>query len=237
MSDPLPILYRDERYIAVHKPAGMLVHRSPMERREATFAIQTLREQIGQRVYPLHRLDRPTSGILLFALDEEALAAGQKLFEERQVAKTYLALTRGHPPESGRIDIALAKYRDTDGRIKSEQTQEALTLYKRLETFELPYPTDRYATTRYALLEIEPQTGRRHQIRRHLAHLRYPIIGDTRHGDSKANIAARSHSEIRRLMLAATDLSFTQPFTEKPIQLHCPPVADFQAALERVRQS
>ncbi len=231
---PLEILYRDERYIAIHKPSGLLVHRSPIDRRETRFAIQLLRDQIGQHVYPAHRIDRPTSGILLFGLDEEAGAKLSILFQERQVQKTYLALVRGHIPESGLIDSPLHKYEDADGHIKSSETQEAETAYKRLATAELPYPTERYNTTRYSLVELYPHTGRRHQIRRHLAHIRHPIIGDVRHGCNKANKLARQNVDIHRLLLAATDIEFPHPFEDKTVQIHCPLEASFQAALDRV---
>ncbi len=228
---PLEILYQDDRYIAIHKPSGLLVHRSPIDRRETRFAIQLLRDQIGQHVYPGHRIDRPTSGILLFGLDEEAGSKLSVLFQEREVKKTYLAVTRGHIPESGIIDSPLHKYKDQDGHIKSEETQEAHTDYKRLATVELPYPTERYETTRYSLVELYPHTGRRHQIRRHLAHIRHPIIGDVRHGCNKANKLARSNFNIQRLLLAATDISFPHPFEDKTVTIHCPLEESFQSAL------
>lgn len=231
---PLEILYRDERYIAIHKPSGLLVHRSPIDRRETRFAIQLLRDQIGQHVYPAHRIDRPTSGILLFGLDEEAGTALSVYFQERKVKKTYQAVVRGHISENGTIDSPLHKYEDQDGHKKSAQTQEALTAYQRLATTELPYPTERYDTTRYSHVELYPHTGRRHQIRRHLAHIRYPIIGDTRHGCNKANKHARTHFNIHRLLLAATQVEFEHPFDDKTVTITCPLEASFQSALERI---
>jgi len=234
---PLEILYRDERYIAIHKPSGLLVHRSPIDRRETRFAIQLLRDQIGQHVYPAHRIDRPTSGILLFGLDEEAGAALSILFQERKVEKTYQAVVRGHIPKSGIIDSPLHKYTDLDGHKKSTLTQEARTDYKRLATSELPYPTERYSTSRFSLVELYPHTGRRHQIRRHLAHIRYPIVGDIRHGCNKTNKLARENLNIHRLLLAATKVSFPHPFKEKLIQIACQPDASFQAALEHTKPS
>ncbi|EDY82985.1 RNA pseudouridine synthase family [Verrucomicrobiia bacterium DG1235] len=229
---PLEILYRDERLVAIHKPSGLLVHRSPIDRRETRFAIQLLRDQIGQHVYPAHRIDRPTSGILLFGLDEAAGTALSLLFQNREIQKNYLAVTRGHLPESGLIDSPLHKYEDADGHIKSSETQEAETAYRRLATTELPYPTERYDTTRYSLVELTPHTGRRHQIRRHLAHIRHPIIGDVRHGCNKANKLARSHFAIHRLLLAATHVVFVHPFTNAPLKIHCPPETSFQTALQ-----
>ncbi|MBC2606553.1 pseudouridine synthase [Pelagicoccus albus] len=223
----LDILYRDDRYIAIHKPSGLLVHRSPIDRRETRFAIQVLRDQIGQMVYPAHRIDRPTSGILLFGLDQEAGTRLSVLFQERKVQKRYHAIVRGHTPESGSIDSPLNKYEDLDGHIKSEQTQEALTHYQRLLASELPYPTERYATSRFSLLELKPHTGRRHQLRRHLAHIRYPIIGDVRHGCNKTNKLARSNFDIQRLLLAATHLSFQHPFENTEVAIDCEPEDSF----------
>lgn len=234
---PLEILYQDERYIAIHKPSGLLVHRSPIDRRETRFAIQLLRDQIGQHVYPAHRIDRPTSGILLFGLDQEACSKLSVLFQERKVQKTYQALVRGFIPESGLIDSPLNKYEDQDGHIKSEETQEAETAYKRLATTELPYPTERYDTTRYSLVELYPHTGRRHQIRRHLAHIRHPIVGDVRHGCNKANKLARANFNIHRLLLAATDISFPHPFEEKTVTITCPPEESFQVAVKSLKLS
>ena len=231
----LDILYRDDRYIAIHKPSGLLVHRSPIDRRETRFAIQLLRDQIGQRVYPAHRLDRPTSGVIIFGLDEEAGAALSIQFQERRIKKTYIAMTRGFTPESGTIDYPLRKYLDDDGHVKGDATQESSTEYARLSTSELPYPTDRYPSTRYSLVRLHPHTGRRHQIRRHLAHIRYPIIGDVKHGCNKTNKAAREHFGIHRLMLAATRLSFENPFSGEAILVECPLEESFMAALARTR--
>lgn len=231
IEEPLAIIYRDERIMAIHKPSGLLVHRSPIDRRETRFAIQLLRDQIGQHVYPAHRIDRPTSGILLFGLDEETGSKLSILFQERKVQKTYLAVTRGHTPETGLIDSHLHKYEDADGHVKSADTQEAETAYKRLATAELPYPTERYDTTRYSLVELYPYTGRRHQIRRHLAHIRHPILGDVRHGCNKANKLARANFAIHRLLLAATQVRFPHPFKNEQVTIHCPLETSFQTAL------
>ena len=231
---PLQILYQDTRYAAIHKPSGLLVHRSPIDWRETQFAIQLLRDQLGQRVHPVHRLDRPTSGVLLFALDEEAMVAMKKAFESRRVEKTYLAVTRGHAPQKGTIDYPLRKFLDADARKKSEEAQEAATEYTRLATSELPYPTDRYASTRYSLVQLHPLTGRRHQLRRHLAHLNYPIVGDTRYGDNKLNKSAREGSGIGRLMLAAVALRFEHPFSRVPIEIHCPLAPKFLSGLAKL---
>lgn len=229
---PLDILYQDEHYIAIHKPNGMLVHRTAMDRQATQVAIQLLRDQIGMKVSPVHRLDRPVSGLLLFALTDEALVAGMKLFEERKMHKTYLAIVRGWSPETGSIDSPLAKFIDEDARKKSDTTQSALTDFLTIAKSETPYPTDRYATSRFSLVQLHPHTGRRHQLRRHLAHIRHPIIGDTRHGDNTANKHARLHFGVGRNLLASTELSFTHPFSKESLTLTCPLAANFLAAAE-----
>lgn len=234
---PLEILYRDDHYIAIHKPNGMLVHRTSMDRHATQVAIQLLRDQIGQRVSPVHRLDRPVSGLLLFALTDEALGEGMKLFENRKVEKTYLAIVRGWSPDSDAIDYPLAKFADDDARQKTSVTQTALTTYRTLSRSELSYPTDRYATSRFSLVELHPHTGRRHQLRRHLAHIRHPIIGDTRHGDNTANKHAKEHFNIQRNLLASTELRFTHPITGESLHLTCPLADNFQSALEAMQLS
>ena len=187
---PLHILYRDDGLIAIDKPSGLLVHRSDIDRRETRFAVQLLRDQIGRRVYPAHRLDRGTSGMLLFAYDGETASKLGAQFESRAVEKTYLAVVRGHPPESGVIDHPLARRPDDYEHLPANASlaaQPALTRYRRLAVTELPYAVDRYPTSRYALVELNPETGRRHQLRRHLKHLAHPIIGDSTYGKGRHN--------------------------------------------------
>jgi tRNA pseudouridine65 synthase len=181
----LDILYRDDHLIAVHKPAGLLVHRSEIDRHETRFAIQLLRDQIGQKVWPVHRLDRGTSGVLLFALEREALIKASQAFEVNEVDKRYLAVVRGWPAESGVIDHALTRQLDDYERRPANgvgEAQTALTRFERLATVELPIAVDRYPSSRYALVRVQPETGRRHQIRRHLKHIAHPEIGDATHG-------------------------------------------------------
>jgi tRNA pseudouridine65 synthase len=154
----LDILYRDDFLVAIHKPAGLLVHRSDIDRHETRFAVQLLRDQIGQRVHPLHRLDKGTSGVLLFALDAGSAREVGGQFQRDQVNKRYLAIVRGWPPETGMIDHALSRRFDDYGRkLGPESTAEALpavTGYRRLATVELPEAVDRYPTSRYALVSL-----------------------------------------------------------------------------------
>jgi tRNA pseudouridine65 synthase len=222
----LPIIYRDAHLIAVHKPAGLLVHRSPVDPSETEFAVQLLRDQIGQYVYPLHRLDRPTSGILLFALDSEAAAGLSEQFLHHTIHKSYLAIVRGYAPEQAHIDHPVKA--QVDKYTKASQPQGITDLY-RLATCELPIPNDKYPHSRYSLVELRPHTGRRHQLRYHLKHLAHPIIGDPRYGKRVHNDLFKTHFDSHRLLLASVELRFTHPLTQQPVHLQCLPSPDFMA--------
>jgi len=228
----LDILYRDDHYIAIAKPPGLLVHRTSIDARETRFAIQLLRDQIGQLVYLAHRLDKATSGVLLFALDPESLSNSKNLFETKSVRKTYLAITRGHALSKGTIDRPLRKLRDKAGPNKTEEEQDALTRYETISHSELPYPTDRYDQSRYSLVELHPETGRRHQLRRHLAGINCPIVGDTRHGDNTENKRFKERYGFIRLFLHASMLKFEHPFSGKTVSIFAPPWPDFREAAE-----
>ncbi len=190
LSEQLPIIYQDKYLVAINKPSGLLVHRSMIDRHETRFAMQMVRDQIGQRVYPLHRLDKPTSGVLLFALSPEVAKLAGEQFQQHSVSKSYLAIVRGVTDEKGLIDHALREQLDkiTDRKAqKDKPAQDAITHYRRLADIELPVCIDRYPTSRYSLLQLTPETGRKHQIRRHLKHISHPIIGDAKHGKGKHN--------------------------------------------------
>ena len=229
----LPVLYQDRHLVAIHKPAGLLVHRTDLDRHETRFAVQMLREQLGVRVWPVHRLDRGTSGVLLFALDADTARLLGQQFEAGSVAKTYLAVVRGHPPEAGCIDHPLSRrYDDREGQAdRSVEAQPALTRYRRLATAELPVPVDRYPTSRYALLEIQPETGRRHQIRRHLKHIAHPVIGDATYGKGRHNRMFAERFGCARLLLACTRLALLHPPSCQPLVVEAPLETDFQALL------
>jgi tRNA pseudouridine65 synthase len=221
----LTILYQDEYLVAINKPSGLLVHRSEIDKRETLFALQLTRDLIGQHVYPVHRLDRPTSGVLLFALSSDVARKMSELFIAGLVQKTYLAVVRGITPEQLNIDYALKEILDKKSdknANKDKEPQSAQTSLVRLADIELPFPSGRYEQTRYSLVELKPHTGRKHQLRRHMAHIRHPIIGDTNHGDGKQNKAAREHLQLDRLALMAKELSFPHPITNKNIVITAP---------------
>ena len=200
--DPLAIVHLDAEQVAIAKPAGLLVHASALDRHEERNAVDLLQQQLGERVFPLHRLDKATSGVLLFARTADAASRWGKVFESGAVAKQYLALVRGWPPESGEIDYALA--RDPEFPSAGQPRVAALTRYRRLRTFEWPFSVDgKHPTSRYALMEIEPLTGRRHQIRRHFKHIAHPLVGDTTHGKGAHNRAVAQWLGVNRLWLHA----------------------------------
>jgi tRNA pseudouridine65 synthase len=237
VSDSLPIIYRDAHLIAIHKPAGLLVHRTVLDRHETRFAVQLLRDQIGQRVHPVHRLDRGTSGVLLFALEREVARALGAQFEAQQVDKIYLAVVRGHPPEAGRIEHALSRqYDDYEFRPPDRigAAQDAVTHYRRCAEVELPYRVDRYPSSRYALLELRPETGRRHQLRRHLKHIAHPIIGDATYGKGAHNRLFQELFGCRRLLLACLHMRLTHPVSGQPLTLSAPLATDFSEILEKL---
>lgn len=197
----LKVLHQDENLIAVYKPSGIMIHRSSLSK-DKEFLMTKLRDQIGKTVYPVHRLDRPTSGIVLFALNKETAAKLSQFFRDNKIKKTYHAIVRGHTSE-GIIDYPLKN--ELTGKI-----QTAITKYKTLQKFEIPVANKHHPTSRYSLVEIYPQTGRMHQIRRHFAHIRHPIIGDTKHGDGFHNRIFREKFGIKRLLLEAIEIECSE---------------------------
>ncbi|QEA37822.1 pseudouridylate synthase [Pistricoccus aurantiacus] len=230
--EPLAVLYQDEHLVAVHKPSGMLVHRTALARGETRFALQALRDQLGRHVYPIHRLDRPTSGILLFALSPAIARRLGETFTAQQVNKRYLAVVRGLGPSQARLDWPL---REEDGRRpKAEMpARPAITEVARLDSVELPVQVDRYPSARYSLMEARPLTGRRHQIRRHLSRCGYPIIGDAKHGKGVHNRFFAERLDCSRLLLAAVELGFQHPVENARLTLGCPLDPDMHQLFER----
>ena len=190
----------------------MLVHKTKLAADvKSGFVVQTARDLIGQHVYPVHRLDRPTSGVLIMGLSPEAARLLKQQFDGRTVHKQYLCLVRGYAEERGMLTYPLKK---ENGNI-----QEAQTSFELLEHLELPIPNDRFESTRYSLLSVSPTTGRMHQIRRHFAKKRQYLIGDTKYGNLKANRAFQQHTSISGLLLHAHQLTFLHPHSQKKISV------------------
>ncbi|WP_426790010.1 pseudouridine synthase [Sphingobacterium sp. WOUb80] len=221
---PLEILYEDDSIVAINKPHGLLVHRSSIARDASEFALQLLRDQLGKTVYPAHRLDRKTGGILLFSLNKETDQYLQKSFQERQIDKKYLALLRGFAPTEGLIDYPLKR---DDGT-----TQEAQTSFRLLAQSELDIPFGKFPTSRYSLVEATPITGRMHQLRRHFAHIFHPIIGDRPHGCNKQNKFWKETYQMDTMLLHASELTFKHPLSGEYVHLKAALQPDFIRVLE-----
>jgi len=222
----LSVLYRDEYLAVVDKPAGLMVHDSKLARGESDFAADRLREQFGQKIFLVHRLDRATSGCLLLAFDRDSASVLGKTLMSREVVKDYLAVCRGWPAETAfTVDHPL------DGGPGKPEKKPAITHFERLATGELDEPASGFPTSRYALLRASPETGRFRQIRRHLKHASHHLIGDTSHGDGRHNRIFRMRG-VHRMLLHARRLAFTHPHDGRQCVVEAPVDAQFARSLE-----
>lgn len=216
----IQILFEDEHLLVINKPSGLLVHPSWIASRHTPHLTGVIKRYLGFGPYTVHRLDRPTSGVIVFGKSKEAAQRLTALFTERKTQKTYLAMCRGYAPDEGTIDYALKekldKIADKFAR-QDKPAQPAVSHFKCLGHIELPIAVGRYATSRYSLVEVKPETGRKHQIRRHLKHIFHPILGDSKHGDGRHNTSFRENYDLDRLLLMATELSFEHPITGEPL--------------------
>jgi tRNA pseudouridine65 synthase len=209
------IIYQDEEMLVLNKPQGLMVHPSPMARDVSIFATDLLKAYLGQSVSPVQRLDRKTSGVLIFGLNYEATRALRLQFEAGSVKKRYLAIVRGFFPE-GEICV--------DRPLKNAERgiQEATTYFKAFARNALPIPTGRFPTSRYSLIEARPITGRMHQIRRHLKGINHPIIGDLKHGCLLQNRFMRKDWKMDKMLLHAYELEIKHPITKEVMLLQAP---------------
>lgn len=222
--------------MAVNKPAGWLVHRSWLDRREKVVIMQTVRDMLGQHVFTVHRLDRPTSGVLLLALSSEVARSLSQQFEQHQVAKTYHAVVRGYMEGAGTVDYPLTPELDkiADKFAQPDKgPQPAISHYRTLAQVEMPVALGRYDTSRFSLMELSPQTGRKHQLRRHMSHLRHPIIGDSTHGDLRQNRGFGQAFDCPRLMLHASQIDLTHPVTGEALSIGARWDAQWQQVMRR----
>ena len=210
----MEILFQDDHLIAVNKPAGLLVHRSSIAKDATEFALQKTRDFVGKEVHPIHRLDRKTSGVLLFTFDKNTLHSMQNLFNEGKVRKEYHAIVRGFADDSGKIDYALVNDKGL--------TQSARTIYTTHKKWEITKSFGRYKTSRYAYVHVFPETGRMHQIRKHFAHIFHPIIGDRPHGCNKQNRFFKREFNLIEMLLHAKSYSFEHPVTSDKIIIQAP---------------
>jgi tRNA pseudouridine65 synthase len=220
----LEIVYQDDDLIAINKPHGLLVHRSSIANDATEFALQMLRDQVNRHVSPVHRLDRKTGGLLLFAFEKDVEIAMHQQFQNAEVTKKYLAILRGYAPDSLDIDYPLAKENGT--------MQEAFTAFVTLKRAEIDVAFGKHPTSRYSLVEATPTTGRMHQLRRHFAHIFYPIIGDRKHGCNKQNKFFKEQWEMTTMLLHASELQFKHPVTGKEIHLKAKVQDEFTRVME-----
>lgn len=225
----LDILFEDDHLVAINKPNGLLVHRTKIARDADEFAMQMLRDQLEMHVYPCHRLDRKTSGVLLFAKSEEVNRKMQEAFMNQQVTKKYLAVVRGFTEDSGKIDYDLKR---DDGKIQS-----AITHYKTIAKIEIDLPFGKHSTSRYSLVEVTPETGRMHQIRKHFAHIFHPIIGDRPYGCNKQNKLFLEKFGLTEMMLHAKEISFQHPLKVEKVVITAPLRSSFKKTLADLKIS
>ena len=220
----LEILYEDEYLVAINKPSGLLVHKSMIDRDEIYFAMKMLRNQIDKWVYPIHRLDKPTSGVLLFALDSQTAKIMSEQFKEHTIEKIYLAVVRGYVAKSGLIDYPLSVKLDkiADKKSTKKEPQEAITAFKSLGEVEVDFAVGRYDKSRYSLVELRPKTGRKHQLRRHMKHISHHILGDTKYGRGEHNKMIRKEFDCHRLLLHAVSLKVKHPYRDEYLEINAP---------------
>lgn len=228
---PLRILYRDDDLVAVHKPAGLLVHRTSIDAHDNRALLQLLRDQLGTAVHPVHRLDKGTSGIVLFALHADAARQMSAALIDARSEKRYHAVVRGWAPEQVQVDHPLRDRPDRLSRRQAVEVRPAFTAVRCVARAELAAAVGRYATARYSLVVCQPRTGRQHQVRRHLKHLRHPVIGDAVYGDGAHNRFFRDSLAIERLLLVASGLRLPHPRSGALLEIEAPLDDSFRQAL------
>lgn len=220
----IDILFEDEALMVVSKPNRMLVHRSAMDYYEDRNLLRELSSTRSERLHPAHRLDKATSGAILFAKSNPVLSYLREEFNARRVEKQYLAMVRGFTPAEGVIDAPLLAEGD-------HKEREALTRYTTLKHVEVTMSVSRYPTSRYSFVRAFPETGRYHQLRMHFDKIRHPIIGDSRHGDKKHNSVFREQLQLEPLFLHAEALSFMHPNGSR-MTVHAPIPSHFTDLLK-----
>ncbi len=227
----MEILYQDEHFVAVNKLADMMVHRTRLIPKEEVVVLEHMTKQLGQNAKAVHRLDRPTTGVLLLALHTEATQLMSKIFRERNVEKQYWAIVNGHPPANFVVEKPLQSG-------KNKPIQKALTHFKTLQTFKLPSAEDILPNhQKFALVEAMPLTGRQHQIRKHLRAANHPILVDKKHGNKRLNRFFRMTFNQHSLLLHAKELRFLHPFTKEELVIKADLPIPFVKTLQLLAQN
>lgn len=227
----LQILFEDNYMLAVHKPNNMLVHHSVMANNqlEEKSMVQILFDQLHEKYFPVHRLDRKTSGIILFAKDKKHVKQFQELFLSNSIEKIYYGLVRGFIPESGKIDSPV-KGRDANIH------KDALTYFNRIQTYKIPIQVGPYELSRYSLVKLTPKTGRLHQLRIHMNKISHPLIGDPKYGDRFHNRMFEREFQNEAMFLHAKSLSFVHPFTKEAIHLETDFPENWKTVLDEIKK-
>ena len=222
----LDILFEDDDIVVVNKPAGLLTHPSWLTPKGTQNLASMLKIHLkGGTVYTVHRLDRATSGVLMVAKNKPAAQQLTQDFTEHNIEKTYLCVVRGFAPIEGVIDYPLKFKHDKKAEpfaYPDKPAQDAITHFKRLACVELPISVGKWPCARYSLVQAKPQTGRKHQLRRHFKHILCPIVGDTNYGEGRHNKLFREHLAINRLLLMAASLTFFHPNNKQKMTINAP---------------
>lgn len=233
-----PILFEDDYLVVVNKPAGLLVHKSAIDKHETEFLLQQLRDRLGCHLFPVHRLDKPTSGVIAFAKDPETASGLQAVLAHHSSKKCYLLLCRGFVAEEGVIDHPLkpiADFKRARKKIQDKPAQDAVTHFQCLAQAEIDVAIDKYPKSRFSLVAAQLETGRKHQIRRHFKHLSHPIIGCPKYGKSRYNQYFAEQVSAAGLMLHAWQLEFSHPISQGRVQLVAPVPQRLQTALTHLK--
>jgi len=221
----IPIIYQDEHLIVVNKPIELPVHKNDFMPNDAPYLTKLIGDITGKWIYNVHRLDSKTSGVIVLALSSEMAKELTQQFERKEVQKTYFALVQGNPGEGTFDQKVLVKK-------KSKFKKPAVTHYKTIETVQTKISYKEKENVELSLVQINPETGRWHQLRQHFAKNQFDIIGDTHHGDFTLNKIILADTEVRRLFLHAQKLEFTHPVenTKQVFEAKLP--EDFQKVLD-----
>jgi tRNA pseudouridine65 synthase len=226
------ILYQDEDLLVVNKPVGVPVHGSRILEGHPQTLLRQVRQETGSPVHAVHRLDRPVSGAILLTRDRACLAKMSRAFEERRILKNYLAVARGWTEDAGSIDHPLGPVRED--RKEGSSARPAVTRFSTLARAELPIAVKPYASSRYSLLLLQPETGRRHQLRRHMKHQSHHLVGDTTYGKGEHNRMFRDHFACSRLLLHAWSLEFEHPENARTVRVNAPLDAAFESVIRQL---
>ncbi len=210
----LEIIYEDAYLLCVSKPNNVLVHHAHHSRNVADedSLLQLIENELGIKAYPIHRLDRKTSGIIMLAKETKYVSKFQELFTNNEIQKTYFGVVRGYSPDSKTIDSPV-KGRDANVH------KEALTHLRTLEKITLDIPVKPYDSSRYSLVELAPKTGRMHQLRVHSNKISHPLIGDSKYGDKNHDVMFDENFGWTNMFLHAGKLEFTHPFSSEALVL------------------